>query len=242
MFGDDPDPAGAWRPRAAAIRQKLMRSESDGHCWPTSFPGLAAREAVRRRDLAPLILSVCDRYRPTVSDFLRHVDELRERSRWDDSFHRARIERVPAADGGFDLDGHGVFRHVLLAPGHPGLAVPAELADDRARRPRLRAARVRLARGDRRRRDGGRDGVAERARVGRRGGLGAPARARAAPAQRCPAALHQARPRLVPRDPCPRARRAPAQLRRAVVSARPKLGRAARARGACRDASASSRG
>ena len=130
VFGDDPDPAGAWRPRAAAIRQKLMRSESDGHCWPTSFPGLAAREAVRRRDLAPLILSVCDRYRPTVSDFLRHVDELRARSRWDESFCRARIERVLAADGGFDLDGRGVFRHVLLAPGHPGLAVPAELAGD----------------------------------------------------------------------------------------------------------------
>ena len=130
VFGDDPDPAGAWRPRAAAIRQKLMRSESDGHCWPTSFPGLAAREAVRKRDLAPLILSVCDRYRPTVPDFLRHVDELRERSRWDESFHRARIERVLAADGGFDLDGHGIFRHVLLAPGHPGLAMPAELAGD----------------------------------------------------------------------------------------------------------------
>ena len=130
VFGDDPDPAGAWRPRAAAIRQKLMRSESDGHCWPTSFPGLAAREAVRRRDLAPLVLSICDRYRPTVSDFLRHVEELRERSRWDDSFHRGRIERVSAADGGFELDGHGVFRHVLLAPGHPDLAIPAELAGD----------------------------------------------------------------------------------------------------------------
>jgi cation diffusion facilitator CzcD-associated flavoprotein CzcO len=130
VFGDDPDPAGAWRPRAAAIRQKLMRSESDGHCWPTSFPGLAAREAVRRRDLAPLILSVCDRYRPTVSDFLRHVDELRDRSGWDGSFRRARIDRVLAADEGFDLDGHGIVRHVLLAPGHPGLAVPAELAGD----------------------------------------------------------------------------------------------------------------
>ena len=130
VFGDDPDPAGAWRPRAAAIRQKLMRSESDGHCWPTSFPGLAAREAVRRRDLAPLILSVCDRYRPTVSDFLSHVDELRARAGWDESFQRTRIERVSAADGGFELDGHGLFRHVLLAPGHPGLAVPTELGGD----------------------------------------------------------------------------------------------------------------
>ena len=130
VLGEDPDPAGAWRPRAAAIRQKLMRSESDGHCWPTSFPGLAAREAARRRDLAPLVLSVCDRYRPTVGLFLAHVDELRTSSRWDESFRRARVERVRAVDGGFELDGYGVFRHVLLAPGHPGLARPAELESD----------------------------------------------------------------------------------------------------------------
>ena len=107
-----------------------MRSESDGHCWPTSFPGLAAREAARREDLAPLILSVCDRYRPTVAEFLRHVDELRASSRWDESFRRKRIQRVRAVDGGFELDSHGVFRHVLLAPGHPGLAVPPELERD----------------------------------------------------------------------------------------------------------------
>ncbi len=130
VLGDNPDPAGAWRPRAAAIRQRLMRSESDGHCWPTSFPGLAAREAARRRDLAPLVLSVCDRYRPTVELFLAHVDELRASSRWDESFRQARVERVRAAAGGFELDGHGVFRHVLLAPGHPGLARPAELEGD----------------------------------------------------------------------------------------------------------------
>ncbi|MEO5576146.1 MAG: hypothetical protein ABIR67_14025 [Gaiellaceae bacterium] len=130
VFGTDSDPAGAWRPRAAAIRQQLMRSESDGHCWPTSFPGLAAREAARRRDLAPLVLSVCDRYRPTVADFLRHVDELRGRTRWDESFHAARIRRVQAVDGGFELDGYGVFAHVLLATGHPGLARPDELAGD----------------------------------------------------------------------------------------------------------------
>ena len=33
-------------------------------------------------------------------------------------------------DSGFELDGHGLFRHVLLAPGHPGLARPAELEGD----------------------------------------------------------------------------------------------------------------
>lgn len=130
VFGDEADPAGAWRRRAAAIRQRLMRSESDGHCYPTSFPGLAAREAVRRRDLAPLLSSVCDRYRPTVEEFERHVAELRERSRWDESIMPARIERICAVEAGFDVGGHGVFRHVLVATGHPGLSVPDELACD----------------------------------------------------------------------------------------------------------------
>jgi hypothetical protein len=40
------------------------------------------------------------------------------------------IRRVRAVEGGFELDGHGVFRHVLLAPGHPGLNRPPELQDD----------------------------------------------------------------------------------------------------------------
>ena len=35
-----------------------------------------------------------------------------------------------AVEGGFDIDGLGSFRHVLVAPGHPGLSVPAELADN----------------------------------------------------------------------------------------------------------------
>ncbi len=130
VFGDNPDPASAWRVRAASIRQRRMRSESDGHCFPTTFPGLAAREAARRRDLLPLVLSACDRYRPTVSEFLRHVDELRLRSGWDESVRLGQVDSVRAVAGGFALDGHDTFRHVLLAPGHPGLAVPPELEGD----------------------------------------------------------------------------------------------------------------
>jgi hypothetical protein len=34
---------------------------------------------------------------------------------------------APANQGGFDLDAKGVFSNVLVAVGHPGLAVPAEL-------------------------------------------------------------------------------------------------------------------
>jgi hypothetical protein len=130
VFGTDDDPASAWRGQAAAIRQRHMRSESDGHCLATSFPGLAVRAAWRRRSAKPVLASLLDRYHPSVEDFLSHVAELRERSGWERSFRQARVERVHADDDGFALEGQGVFRHVLLAPGHPGLNIPAELHGD----------------------------------------------------------------------------------------------------------------
>jgi cation diffusion facilitator CzcD-associated flavoprotein CzcO len=130
VFGTDADPAAAWRVRAAAIRQLHMRSESDGHCFPTSFPGLAVREAMRSGRPGPLAQTLLDRYRPSVELFLSHVDELRARSGWDESFRPQRIARVRAVEGGFELDGEGPYRHVLLAPGHPGLAWPDALRHD----------------------------------------------------------------------------------------------------------------
>ena len=129
VFGTHADPAAVWRLQAASIRQREMRSESDGHTSPTSFPGLALSSVRRRRSLRPLLDSVLDRYHPTVDEFLSHVERLRERSGWDESLVPRRIERVRAVDGGFELDG-ALFPHVLLAPGHPGLNVPEELRDD----------------------------------------------------------------------------------------------------------------
>jgi cation diffusion facilitator CzcD-associated flavoprotein CzcO len=129
VFGTDTDPAAVWRVRAAAIRQREMRSESDGHTAPTSFPGLAFASVRGRRSLRPLLDSALDRYHPTVSEFLSHVERLRERSGWDESLILRRIEQVLVVDDGFEIDGHR-FRHVLLAPGHPGLNVPEELRDD----------------------------------------------------------------------------------------------------------------
>jgi cation diffusion facilitator CzcD-associated flavoprotein CzcO len=129
VFGTDADPAAAWRVRAAAIRQREMRSESDGHCLPTTFPGLAFSSVRSRRSLRPLLESVLDRYHPTVDEFLSHVERLRERSGWDESLVVRHVEHVRAVDGGFELDGE-LFRHVLLAPGHPGLNVPEELRGD----------------------------------------------------------------------------------------------------------------
>jgi hypothetical protein len=129
VFGTDTDPAAAWRVRAAAIRQREMRSESDGHTSASSFPGLAFSSVRRRRSVRPLLESVLDRYHPTVDEFLSHVERLRDRSGWDASLALRRVERVEAVEGGFDVDGDR-FQHVLLAPGHPGLNVPEELRDD----------------------------------------------------------------------------------------------------------------
>jgi cation diffusion facilitator CzcD-associated flavoprotein CzcO len=130
VFGTDPDPAAQWRQRAAAIRQRWMRSESDGHVAPTSFPGLAVRTALRTRSPIPLLATAIDRYHPSVDEFLEHVDQVRERSGWDDSFRARTIRRVRATEGGFELDDEGPFQHVLVAPGHPGLAVPQSLERD----------------------------------------------------------------------------------------------------------------
>jgi cation diffusion facilitator CzcD-associated flavoprotein CzcO len=130
VFGDRADPTEAWAARAQAIRQRRMRSESEGHVAATSFPGLAVRTARRRLSVAPLTLSVCNRYRPTVEEFLEHAAEVRKRSDWDASFLQRRVEHVRAVDGGFELDGRDRFAHVLLALGHPGLALPQELEGD----------------------------------------------------------------------------------------------------------------
>jgi cation diffusion facilitator CzcD-associated flavoprotein CzcO len=131
VFSTERDPAGPFARRAGAIRQRRMRSESDGHCFPRSFPGLAVREAVRQRTVAPLLGTATNRYRPSLDWFLAHVAELRVRSGWDEVVAEERVERIRAVDGGFLLDARGPFAHVLVAPGHPGPAVPPELAGDR---------------------------------------------------------------------------------------------------------------
>jgi hypothetical protein len=85
---------------------------------------------VRRRSPGPLLGTFTNRYRPTVDWFLRHVRELRAGSGWDEAVVEGRVERVRAVDGGFELDGRGPFRDVLLAPGHPEPAIPADLEGD----------------------------------------------------------------------------------------------------------------
>ena len=103
-----------------------MRSESDGHLAATSYPGLAVLEAQRTGSLRPLVASVANRYHPEVGAFLAHAEQVREQTGWSRSFTQRRVERICAGDGGFELDGEGLFAHVLIATGHPGLARPSE--------------------------------------------------------------------------------------------------------------------
>jgi cation diffusion facilitator CzcD-associated flavoprotein CzcO len=126
VLGTHEDPTEVWRVRAAAIRQRQMRSESDGHLAASSFPGLAVKESQRTGSLRPLVATVANRYHPSVDAFLAHAEEVRERTGWSRSFTQRRVERIGVRDGGFDLDGEGPFAHVLVAIGHPGLARPNE--------------------------------------------------------------------------------------------------------------------
>ena len=126
MLGTHEDPTEVWRGRAAAIRQRQMRSESDGHLAASSFPGLAVKESQRTGSLRPLVATVANRYHPGVDAFLAHAEEVRERTGWSRSFTQQRVERISSCDGGFELDGEGPFAHVLVATGHPGLARPSD--------------------------------------------------------------------------------------------------------------------
>jgi hypothetical protein len=120
VFGTHADPTEVWRGRAAAIRQTRMRSESEGHLAAASWPGLALRD----RDPRAWVATLANRYHPPVDLFLRHAERVVDRTGWTESFRERRIERITAVDAGFELDGEGPFRHVLLATGHPGLARP----------------------------------------------------------------------------------------------------------------------
>ena len=132
---------------------------------------------------------------------------------------RRAIERITPVDGGFELDGHGAFRHVLARDRPSGHRHAGGAARRSARGARVRAARLRRQRLRRRRRARGGDGVAERARRRLDGDLGAAARAGAAAAERAASVPHAPRARVVPPLAAGAPRGRAARAARAVVSA-----------------------
>src|SRR5213080_4421267 len=69
VFGTHADPTEVWRGRAAAIRQRRMRSESESHLGAASWPGLALRD----RDPRAWVGTLANRYHPPVALFLEHA-------------------------------------------------------------------------------------------------------------------------------------------------------------------------
>ncbi len=213
VFGTDADPAAAWRVRAAAIRQREMRSESDGHCLRDLVPGARVLErpppplgaAAARFGARPLSpdggrVPLARRAAPGAERLGREPDPAPDRARASGRRRlRPRRGALPA-------------RAPRARPS--GAERPGGAARRPAGRPLVRAARLRghghggrcgPRRGDR---------VAERARGGRRGGVGAPARAGATPAQRPAPLLLPPRPRRLPPPRAARAGRAPAHADR----------------------------
>ena len=203
VFGTEDDPAAVWRRRAEAIRQREMRSESDGHCLPTSFPGLSFRSAVSSA------LAGADHRlgsRPLSPDG-RGVPVPRRRAAG-----KERLGPEPAQiEGRPDPGGRRRFRarRRRSIPSRAGCAGASgsQRPGGAARRPAdgslVRAPRVRVDGDSGRCRPCGCDRVAERAGRGRRGRLGQAPRAAAAAAERAARVLlaPRARARSTGSDP-----------------------------------------
>ena len=234
--GSGADPAAAWR-RARRVDPAAADALGERRPLPADLVPRArgAAAAVRRRNPWPLVQT---RLRPLPPD-RRRVPRARRGAARGAAAGTTRRPRAGSSGSGQStaastLDGPSAasFRHVLVAPGHPGLERPGGARRRPARRPRLRAARVRRRRGRRRRRHGGGDRVAERARRRRARHLGAAAGARAAAAQRAAAALlaPRARRASTPRA-AERARGAARPAARALVPARRVAGTSRSSRG-----------
>lgn len=134
IYGDQPDPFCNFRRYTSAIQQDRMRSESNGHFFPSDFPGFALLDSLRQRTPWPLLLSLFDAYRPHLGDLLAHGASIAETVA--PSFIHARVGRIVynAADDApyvlFDDHGQtlGRAQHVLLALGHPALRWPEWLS------------------------------------------------------------------------------------------------------------------
>ena len=176
--------------RAAGIRQRTDAFRVRRALPPASFPGLAVREVARRGSVRPLLQTSASRYHPRVDEFLAHAGALPSGAAGRAASSRGGSSGCARSTAASSSTARAVRARAARA-GHPGLRVPRSCAGS-ARRARVRAARVRIEGGRRRRRHGRGDRVAERTRRGRRGRLDPPPRADPPPAER-PAAYFSQR-------------------------------------------------
>jgi len=131
VLDDRRDVLDAWAACSAAIAQRAMRSESEGHFFATDFPGFALLDSIRERSPLPLLRSVFNRYHPTLRDVVSHGRGLASYYDLDASRRYCRVTAVrremhPSPHLTLETtDGTVSARHVLLALGHGPLRWPA---------------------------------------------------------------------------------------------------------------------
>lgn len=140
---DDRPALSAWTERTDAILQTAMRSESDGHMFPTDYPGFALLDSIRSRTPTPLILSAVNSYHPSRQDIQRHGLAVAEHFDLGASLYPYRVAHLtfaaePEPHAVLHDDAGGVVgraRHVLLGLGHGELRWPDTISDPRVREP-----------------------------------------------------------------------------------------------------------
>lgn len=139
LLVDDADtPLATWSGFSAAIAQRDMRSESDGHFFATDFPGLALLDALHEGSPLPLLRSAVNRYHPSLASVIRHGKALARHYGIDRSLRRGRIvavqrrmEPIPHFELTTATGVTWAARHVFLALGHGPLRWPGvSPADD----------------------------------------------------------------------------------------------------------------
>ena len=130
MLDTDPDPVAAWRPQGAGHPPAADALGERRPLLSALVPRAGPARGASTRLAACLVETVCNRYWPSVPEFLRHVEELRGRCGWDGSFSRHRV--VAAVGRRRRIRGRRPWPVPPRADrDRPSvLGVPSELADD----------------------------------------------------------------------------------------------------------------
>lgn len=129
VFSPHADPLLSIEKYGTAIGQQELRSETEGHFFPTDFPGLALVDSVRLRSARPVVRAAFNAYHPTFADWLAHGRQVAASlptthvaAVVGDVVYDAREQVFCVYDTASRLVGK--CEHVVLALGRPGLRVP----------------------------------------------------------------------------------------------------------------------
>ena len=133
VFGPNENPIATYQQFAHNLGQTVLRSRVESHFLAADWPTFAQLDAYSHRSLAPLWRTTRRKYNPGVPEILTEATVVRRRLDWESTRVPVKIgwvqrETAPAPHFVlFDENAHfvGRARHVMLAPGHGPLVLPA---------------------------------------------------------------------------------------------------------------------